>query len=190
LPLVERVLNRLLRRAVYQRLALTFEHAGDVSGKRILDIGCGSGRYAIEFAQRGASEVVGVDFAADMLRLAEELASRAKVGDRVRFVQADFDQYSDERGFDIAIAIGLFDYVGDAMATLEHARRLTRGRFLASFPAPDFPRAQLRRIRYGFKGVHVRFYKPAEVRSLALRAGFVTVQVLPLASGSFLVADA
>lgn len=35
--------------------------AGDISGKRALDIGCGTGRYAGQFIQKGAA-VTGVDF--------------------------------------------------------------------------------------------------------------------------------
>ena len=34
---------------------------GDVVGKRILDIGCGSGRKALHFALAGAAQVTGVD---------------------------------------------------------------------------------------------------------------------------------
>jgi len=189
LPPLERLLNRILRQAVYQRFALTLEHAGDLQGKRVLDIGCGSGRYAVELARGGAAEVVGIDFSAEMLRLAEELAAREGLADRTRFVRADFDEFDDPAGFDVVIAIGFFDYVPDPAAALAHARALTRGRFLASFPAPAFPRALLRRIRYGRRGVRLTFYRPDEVRRLAGGASFGTVQVLPLASGSFLVAD-
>jgi 2-polyprenyl-3-methyl-5-hydroxy-6-metoxy-1,4-benzoquinol methylase len=189
LPPLERLVNRVLRRAVYQRFALTLEHAGDLAGKRVLDIGCGSGRYAVELARRGAAEVVGIDFSSEMLALATELAAREGLADRTRFIRTDYDDYADAQGFDVAIAIGFFDYVPDPAAALAHARELTRGRFLASFPAPAFPRALLRRIRYGRRGVRLTFYKPEEVRRLALDAGFRSVLVLSLASGSFLVAE-
>ena len=96
LPPFERLVNRLFRRAIYQRYDLTFEHAGDVTGKRVLDAGSGSGRHAVEFARRGAAEVVGVDFAADMLGLAESFATSEGVADRCRFVRANFDAFTDE----------------------------------------------------------------------------------------------
>src|SRR6202041_2510353 len=60
--------NQIFRKAVFQRYDITFAQAGDVAGKNILDIGCGSGVYAVDFARRGAKRVLGVDFSGNMLR--------------------------------------------------------------------------------------------------------------------------
>jgi malonyl-CoA O-methyltransferase len=43
-------------------------HWPDVTGRRALDLACGTGRYASLLAQRGASEVIALDFSAAMLR--------------------------------------------------------------------------------------------------------------------------
>ncbi|HEX5139428.1 MAG TPA: methyltransferase domain-containing protein, partial [Dehalococcoidia bacterium] len=48
--------------------------AGDVSGTRILDLGCGEGRFSRLLAERGAV-TVGID---PIRRLIEEARSRAK----------------------------------------------------------------------------------------------------------------
>lgn len=189
LPPAERLLNKVFRRAVYQRFDLTFQHAGDVRGKRVLDIGCGSGRYAVEFARRGA-DVVGVDFAEDMLALARSYAREAGVEDQVRFERADFASFGSERPFDIAIAIGFFDYILDPLSVLQRIRAVTSGRLLASFPADRFLRSALRRRRYARGGVQLRFYDHAEIASLARQAGFGRVDVVPLSAGHFLIADA
>jgi cyclopropane fatty-acyl-phospholipid synthase-like methyltransferase len=189
LPPLERLMNRLFRRAIYQRYDLTFEHAGDVTGKRVLDAGSGSGRHAVEFARRGAAEVVGVDFAADMLALANAFAAAEGVVDRTRFVRSDFDAFTDPRPFDVAIGIGFFDYVGDPLKTLRHMHELTRGRVMASFPKPQFPRSQLRTRRYAAKGVHIHYYTKDEIQQLARDAGFNTIHVIAISAGYFLVAD-
>jgi cyclopropane fatty-acyl-phospholipid synthase-like methyltransferase len=189
LPPLERLINRLFRRAIYQRYDLTFDHAGDVTGKRVLDVGSGSGRHAVEFAHRGAAEVVGVDFAADMLALANAFAQAEGVADRCRFVRADFDTFTDTKPFEVTIGIGLFDYVADPLATLRHMRELTRGRVMASFPKPQFPRSQLRTRRYAARGVHIRYYTKDEIDRLAREAGFRTIRVIPISAGYFLVAD-
>jgi cyclopropane fatty-acyl-phospholipid synthase-like methyltransferase len=189
LPPIERLLNHLFRRAIYQRYELTFAHAGDVAGKRVLDAGCGSGRHAVEFARRGAAEVVGVDFAADMLALAGEFANAEGVQDRCHFIRSDFDTFNDTRPFDITIGIGFYDYVDDPLRTLRHMRELTRGRVMASFPKPEWPRSQLRTRRYMTRGVRIRYYTQSEVERLARDAGFRTVRLIPISAGYFLVAD-
>jgi len=51
---------------------------GDVTGRRVLDLGCGSGGAAVALAQRGA-HVIGVDASAGQLTLARELAEVAEV---------------------------------------------------------------------------------------------------------------
>ena len=40
---------------------------GNVKGKKILDIGCGNGKYTNQMKERGASRVVGVDVSSGML---------------------------------------------------------------------------------------------------------------------------
>ena len=80
---VSRAFNRAFRRAIYERFAITFGESEPISGKSVLDIGCGSGRYAVEFARRGAARVVGLDYAAGMLNLAREYARSANVSDDV-----------------------------------------------------------------------------------------------------------
>ena len=54
------------------------EFLGDVSGRRILDLGTGTGRAAIALARRGAL-VTGVDASSEMLRVARTRAQDAGV---------------------------------------------------------------------------------------------------------------
>src|SRR5918994_6041335 len=43
---------------------------GDLRGRRVLDVGCGTGRLAIVLAERHAAKVWGVDPSAEMLEVA------------------------------------------------------------------------------------------------------------------------
>ena len=47
-----------------------FEMLPDVTGKRILDLGCGTGENCKTFSQMGASEVIGIDISTKMLDIA------------------------------------------------------------------------------------------------------------------------
>lgn len=69
---------------------------------RILDIGCGTGRHAIELARRGYS-IVGVDLSETQLKRGRENAARSKVS--VKFVAADARKLTFRREFELAIML-------------------------------------------------------------------------------------
>lgn len=169
-PSLSRWINRHLRKGLYERYALTFIHAGDVKGKRILDIGCGSGPYSVEFARLGA-QVVGLDFAKPMLELARRRAQEAGVADRCSFLETDFLKYEAEKPFDVTIAIGVFDYVTDRVGFLARMRQVTRGKVIASFPGISMIRMPIRKIRYTLRGCPVFFYWKKELEKICDDAG-------------------
>ncbi len=59
----------------------------DLTGRRILDAGCGTGALAVEAARRGA-EVVGIDVSPQLISIACERAP-AEVRGRVQFLSGD-----------------------------------------------------------------------------------------------------
>lgn len=76
-------------------------------GGRLLDITCGPGLYAVEFARRGV-HVTGVDFGPASIRYARDLAAEQGVDERCRFIQADVrDELPRHagQGYDAAIFI-------------------------------------------------------------------------------------
>lgn len=70
--------------------------------KAILDIGCGTGRHAIELARRGYT-VTGIDLSEAQLARAREKAAAAKVN--VEFIQKDARDFKFTEGFDLAIML-------------------------------------------------------------------------------------
>src|SRR5688500_12961511 len=63
----------------------------DVSGRRALDLACGSGRYARILTERGAERVVALDFSTAMLqRVERSLRVRASMM-HLPFVESAFD---------------------------------------------------------------------------------------------------
>ena len=67
---------------VYDALAV---RVGAASGRRVLDVGCGTGGAALACAARGA-HVVGIDLDAGMIEVAREKAKRAKLADPVEWI--------------------------------------------------------------------------------------------------------
>lgn len=71
-------------------------------GARIVDIGCGAGRHAVELARRGF-DVTGVDISAGMLAEARRLAASASVD--VEWIHADARDFATPTPFDAAICL-------------------------------------------------------------------------------------
>lgn len=57
-------------------------------GSRLLDITCGPGLYAVEFATRGC-QVTGIDFSPASLAYARQLAKKRDVAERCNFLEQD-----------------------------------------------------------------------------------------------------
>ena len=66
-------LNVLLEQPAMHRLL------PDIKGKRVLDIGCGAGGNCLDFVNRGAESVTGIDLSEKMLELARENCSHEKI---------------------------------------------------------------------------------------------------------------
>ena len=185
-----RWVNTTLRKAVFERYTITFEQAGDVTGKKILDVGCGSGVYAVDFARRGAQRVVGVDFSSNMLNLAAQEAKQHHVADRCAFIQADFLEADVKEKFDISIAMGVFDYVPDQVAFLRKMVALTTDKVIVSFPGHSLLREPARRLRYKLTGKgDIYLYSQEDVERIATEAGLRNKNIIRIASsgGSFVL---
>jgi SAM-dependent methyltransferase len=169
---LSRALDRTFRRDIYERFDWVMRTSGDVRGKTIADIGCGSGRFVAEFAKRGAARVVGIDVAPNMLKLADELTRDTGVRDRCDFIHADIVDWTRPDTFDITIAIGFWDYIADPSGRLKIIRGMTRERFLSAWPRYWTWRMPVRKVRLGIQGCPVYFFRRPQVYSYLQQAGF------------------
>jgi SAM-dependent methyltransferase len=74
----------------------------NLSGKRVCDLGCGPGLYAMRFADKGA-DVTGIDFSSHSLEYARLKANEG--GYAIRYQQADYLQDELPAGFDVVTLI-------------------------------------------------------------------------------------
>ncbi len=94
---------------------------------RILDVGCGTGRPALDLARATGAEVVGVSISAHDVELATALAEDEGMADRVRFQVADaMDLPFDAGSFDAAWAFESLGHVPDRLRVLSEMARVLR----------------------------------------------------------------
>jgi SAM-dependent methyltransferase len=93
-----------------QMIDLLERTIGHEPKRRVLDVGCGSGRHTISFAKRGYKDVTGIDLSASLLSEAREQS--ATLGLSIRFLERDMRDVPDET-FDLAVnlftSFGYFD---------------------------------------------------------------------------------
>lgn len=91
------------------------------TGRRALDVGCGTGRYTVLLAER-FDEVVGVDAAPGMI----EFAARERARPNIRYQTRDVLTLTPEQDgqFDVVLAFSLVLHVGTPDVVLAHLRRL------------------------------------------------------------------
>jgi ubiquinone/menaquinone biosynthesis C-methylase UbiE len=85
-----------------------FRALGDITGKTILDVACGTGLYSRRFKQRGAARVVGLDNSEGMIAYARHLESSAPLG--IEYVVQDAADAHTLGSFDIVTATYLLHY--------------------------------------------------------------------------------
>ncbi len=119
------LLNRTLSLGIDQRWRKRMlRAAGEVRGRAVLDVCCGTGDVALLFARAGAS-VVGVDFTAPMLSHAVKKAERN--GSPAVFVRGDAMRLpAADQSCDVAtIAFGIRN-VSDRLGALRELARVVR----------------------------------------------------------------
>jgi len=184
---VQHWMNRLLRRAIYERVRLTVGETEGLKNFEVLDVGCGSGRNSVIFAQAGARRVLGIDFAPNMIELARNYSANAPGGERCEFVTGDFFEQNFDRRFEMVVALGVFDYIREPDRLLRRMMELSTGKVLGSFPGVSPVRAPLRKLRYSLRNCPVYFYTRARIAEVCHRAGLSDYRIVPCTSAGYML---
>ncbi|WP_354637575.1 class I SAM-dependent methyltransferase [Kitasatospora camelliae] len=128
---------------------------GDVNGRSVLDLACGTGFYSREFKRRGATEVLGVDISVEMVAAAREIERRDPLG--VRYEVGDVAELRPlERQFDIAPGVQCLNYAEDIAGLERMCRNIHRslvpgGEFFVLAQKPDYAFDCASLASYGFR---------------------------------------
>jgi len=122
---------------------------GDIAGREVLDVGCGTGRHALRFAAAGA-RVTAIDFSEEMLRKAQAKPGAAGV----RFVVHDLAEPLPfpAASFDRVVCGLVVDHIADLAGLFAELRRVCapNGRVVVSVMHPAMM----------LRGTQARFHDP------------------------------
>ena len=169
-------IDHRFRSDMFIRFARSFEVLGDLTGRTVLDIGCGSGPYVIEALNRGASWVTAVDAAPNMLALVRERLERYGFTDRCSLIEDSFPGVT-VTTHDHAIVMGVMDYIADSRAFLAALPNLVKISAVVSFPSKHWLRTPFRKFRYRLRRCPVYFYDEPEIREHCAAAGFIEIRI-------------
>ncbi|CAL9658796.1 Ubiquinone biosynthesis O-methyltransferase, mitochondrial [Streptomyces sp. enrichment culture] len=128
---------------------------GDVRGKSVLDVACGTGFYSREFKRRGATDVFGVDISVEMIAAAQEFEQRDPLG--VRYEVGDVGELGSlDRRFDVALGVQCLNYAEDIAEMERMSRNIHRnlvpgGEFFVLSQNPDYKFDCASLDKYGFR---------------------------------------
>ena len=127
-------------------LEYAFHLLGDIRGKTVIDLGCGSGLNSLILARRGA-KVVGVDISESLLGMAARRAAVNNLGQSTHFVASSaHDLPFREESADVVLGIAILHHL-DLGLIAEQTWRLLKPGGRAIFQEPIRNSAVLRAIR-------------------------------------------
>jgi ubiquinone/menaquinone biosynthesis C-methylase UbiE len=161
--------------AVYELV----ERAADLRGRRVLDVGCGTGRLSVALAERAGAKVWGVDASPEMLAVAQSKAPR---GVAFKLARAEALPFKD--GWFERVALWLVVHLVERPAAFAEARRVLAGDgrlVVVSFDESHFERYWLNSYLPSLEAIdRARFPTRARLETELRGAGFVDVETLRL----------
>jgi len=177
--------DKLLRKAVYTRTAVTLKVIKECGKCTVLDIGSGPGVNSVTWLKNSeATYLLGIDFAENMNEYARKNAENEGVGARCKFVEGDFLTYNFNEKYDVSAAMGVADYVKEMDVFLKKMDAVTNKAFVVSWPLNGL-RMALRRYRYTCPVYH---YNEADVRRLHEGLNIKSLEIIPMQGGMMSVA--
>ena len=172
------------------RLNWIIEQAQGISGKRVLDVGCGGGILAESMARRGA-EVLGIDMGAAPLAVGRLHAEQHAVSN-IAYRQVTVEQLAAEQpaSFDVVTCMEMLEHVPDPASIVRACMTLVKPSGMVFFSTINRnPKSYLFAIigaeyvlRMLPRGTHdyAKFIRPSELAAYIRDAGLILDEAIGL----------
>lgn len=166
-----RWIDKNTRQTMFLRFEETLRHTSKSNIQSIVDVGCGGGRYVLEFLKQG-KHVIGLDLAEGMLKLAKRKLEESGIKDgTVEWVKSDYMDFKPREQYDAACFMGFFDYISEPLGILKKLKRDVRVEAYGSFPKRNHILTPQRVIRYKMRSCPLYLYSKSDIEKLMQEAG-------------------
>ncbi|MCK4322980.1 MAG: class I SAM-dependent methyltransferase, partial [Armatimonadetes bacterium] len=135
---------------------------------KVLDVGCGTGRYLQWFAEMGL-EATGVDNSAEMVQVARQRLAGS--GEEAVLLADGTDLPFADDSFDLVTGITVLEFVEQPVAIIREMLRISRERIFLGVLNRNSPYYLQQRLRRGRILSQAHFYSVGEVVQLIREAG-------------------
>ncbi|MCD6219054.1 methyltransferase domain-containing protein, partial [Candidatus Calescamantes bacterium] len=106
------------------RIDMVLKQVESWKGKKVLDMGCGIGTFAIETAKRGA-EVIAVDSFDESIRISKEMVKKYGLINKVKVIRANILTLPLQANtFDVIIIADVIEHIVDSSKLLDEIKRV------------------------------------------------------------------
>ncbi len=167
---LDKLMDKLFRQSMLLRFEETIKVSANPAISSILDVGCGSGVYCIEFLKQGKT-VLGLDMADGMLKIAKQKTAEFADSNKISFVTSDYMQYKATQKFDAACLMGLFDYIKEPVGFIKKLQSDVTKELYMSFPKKQGFLTWQRKVRYNQRNCPLYFYSRKSLVSILDKCG-------------------
>ncbi|MDH7564003.1 MAG: methyltransferase domain-containing protein [Candidatus Bathyarchaeota archaeon] len=145
------------------------------TGKRVLEVGVGSGRNALPIMEEIKPWLVGVDLSKEMLKVAK--TKTANFAESIDLVLGDADHLPfADNAFDAAVIMSTMHYFGSPPHVLRKLQKTLRRKGVLVYGDVSEHKSDdnefLETLEKTLSKAHVGYYKPSEMRKLLETSGF------------------
>ena len=152
-----------------------------------MDIGCGPGRYDVEFVRLG-KEVTGIDMSQSMLDMATKLCANKELSGTASFIKGDYLTTQFDKNFDAAVMMVLVDYIENPHALFAKLKIDVKDLVIASIPKHSGFLALQKRTRYKIRGCPLFMYEKKQIEDQMRETNFSDCSIVETSREYFLKA--
>jgi ubiquinone/menaquinone biosynthesis C-methylase UbiE len=174
------IVNRLFRYSMHTRFKKTAFILSRLKAKTLLDVGCGPGVHDAILAREYGINVVGIDVAESMIKLALNNVEQAGVSSMCNFHTCKFEDFPLCDLYDAVLSLGVLEYIENPTEFIRSMAKVSTKVVIFSLPAKWHILVPQRIFRYRLRGCPLWFYSRSKIKKIIPSLIFSKYEIINL----------